>query len=266
MLRFRNRVALLDVRSDEFLNTLVQLGGYCTVGQAKSLGIANSDTRVLAHLRVFEQNGFLRKVSAYPIVYQVTKAATRLGAMDRRARRAHSYRTVLNRLLAVDFYLEALDWEAEFLLDHATKIATLTEQGCPMHVIPHRAGRPYLWEEFFLRVSNDTITIALIDDQQRSPWSQARTLVERYSPVLPFFRPHSGLQIVHGSEARQRSYERALRRLDGRLPQAGTLTLVELHQVEPSVKFFAQTDPEISHPLATVPRRERPQPVVYGQT
>ena len=67
MLRFNNRVALLDLRSDNFLNTLVQLGGYCTIGQAKRLGLANSDTRALAHLRVFEQNGFLRKVSSYPL-------------------------------------------------------------------------------------------------------------------------------------------------------------------------------------------------------
>lgn len=66
MPRFDNRVALLDLRPDNFLNTLVQLGGYCTIGQAKRLGLANSDTRALAHLRVFEQNGFLRKVSSYP--------------------------------------------------------------------------------------------------------------------------------------------------------------------------------------------------------
>src|SRR5438552_2524438 len=76
MLRFDNRVALLDLRSDNFLNTLVQLGGYCTIGQAKRLGLANSDTRAAAHLRILEQNGFLRRVSSYPIVYQTTKSTT----------------------------------------------------------------------------------------------------------------------------------------------------------------------------------------------
>src|SRR6185437_16963033 len=42
MLRFENRVGLLDLRSDKFLSTLVQIGGYCTIGQAKRLGLANS--------------------------------------------------------------------------------------------------------------------------------------------------------------------------------------------------------------------------------
>ena len=89
MLRFENRVELLDLRSDKFLTTLVQLGGYCTIAQAKRLGLANSDTRALAHLRVFEENGFVRRVFSYPVVYQTTKAATRLLGKDRRARRLH---------------------------------------------------------------------------------------------------------------------------------------------------------------------------------
>ena len=95
MLRFRCRLAL-------FLNTLVQLGGYCTVGQAKGFGIGNSDTRASAQLRTFEENGFLRRVASYPVVYQVTKSATRLSAADRRARRPHRPKTILSRLLAVD--------------------------------------------------------------------------------------------------------------------------------------------------------------------
>src|SRR5215469_9235334 len=136
MLRFRNRLALLDVPSDDFLNTLVQLGGYCTVGQAKRFGIANSDTRALAHLRRFEENGFLRKVAAYPVVYQVTKSATRLAAVDRRARRPHAPKTVLNRLLAMDFYLDARGWPAEFVFDHEMKITTFTQRGCPLKCYP----------------------------------------------------------------------------------------------------------------------------------
>jgi hypothetical protein len=152
MLRFDNRVALLDLRSDDFLNTLVQLGGYCTIGQAKRLGFANSDTRALAHLRVFEENGFLRKVSSYPVVYQTTKSATRLLGKDRRARRSHRDATVLNRLLAVDFYLDATEWKAaDFVFDHQTKIALLTKQGCPLGMIQERGGRPYLWDEFLLK-------------------------------------------------------------------------------------------------------------------
>jgi hypothetical protein len=40
--RFRERIALLEQRSSEFLTTLVGLGGYCTAGRAKQLGIAGS--------------------------------------------------------------------------------------------------------------------------------------------------------------------------------------------------------------------------------
>src|SRR5437016_9704440 len=146
MLLFRNRMALLDVRSDEFLNTLVQLGGYCTVGQAKRLGIANSDTRVLAQLRSFEHNNFLRKVSVYPVVYQVTKSATRLRAADRRARRLHRPETVLNRYLRLISISTPAAGPQSSSLTMSLKITTLTEHGCPMNVIPHRGGNPYLLE------------------------------------------------------------------------------------------------------------------------
>ena len=180
MLRFDNRVALLDLRSDNFLNTLVQLGGYCTIGQAKRLRLANSDTRALAHLRVFEQNGFLRKVSSYPVVYQTTKSATRLLGKDRRARRSHTDPTVLNRLLAVDFYLETTQC-ADFVFDHQMKIALLTQHGCPVGMIPERGGRPYLWDEYLLKIGDGTIMIAQVDDQGRGTFSQQK--IWRYASL-----------------------------------------------------------------------------------
>jgi hypothetical protein len=80
MLRFRSRLALLNARSEEFLNILVQLGGYCTLGQAKRIELADSDPRVLVRLRGLEQIGFLRKIAGYPVIFQVTKSATRLSA------------------------------------------------------------------------------------------------------------------------------------------------------------------------------------------
>jgi len=51
----------------------------------------------------------------------------------------HDYQTVLNGLLAVDFYLHATEWKvADFVFDHQTKIALLTKQGCPLGMIPER--------------------------------------------------------------------------------------------------------------------------------
>jgi hypothetical protein len=259
MLRFRNRIALLDMRSDEFLNTLVQLGGYCTVGQAKRLGIANSDTRVLAQLRVFEENRFLRKVSVYPVVYQVTKSATRLGALDRRARRPHSPKTVLNRLMAVDFYLEASDWPAKFVFEHERKIALFTDRGCPLAALPHRGGRPYLWEEFFLRVGDGTIAIALVDDQQRSPFSQSQTLIERFSPTLSFLPLHSSLVIITGTTARQKRYEQLLRHPDLTQAQTGAPIPIEPYRIEPSTRVFAHADPATIHRHEQIPTTDRPR-------
>jgi hypothetical protein len=259
MLRFRNRIALLDVRSDEFLNTLVQLGGYCAVGQAKRLGIANSDTRVLAQLRAFENSGFLRKVSGYPVVYQVTKSATRLGAVDRRARHPHCPKTVLNRLLAVDFYLEARGWPAEFVFDHEQKIALFTERGCPINAIPHRGGRPYLWEEFLLRVGDGTNAIALVDDQQRSPFSQSKMLVQRFSAAVGFLPRYSSLLIITGSTARQKRYEQVLSHPDLRRARTGAAIPIEPYRIEPLTKFFAQADPSTNHAHERISTRHSPR-------
>src|SRR3989442_12168814 len=83
---FRDRIALLDKGSQEFLTVLVALGGYCTVSQAEALKIVKS-TRARARLRTLERLGFLRGGAAYPGGYQVTKATTRLlqgGSSNRR--------------------------------------------------------------------------------------------------------------------------------------------------------------------------------------
>jgi hypothetical protein len=261
MLRFENRVALLNLRSDDFLSTLVQLGGYCTIGQAKRLGIANSDTRALAQLRIFEENGFVRRISSYPVVYQATKAATRLLGKDRRARRWHSDETVLNRLLAVDFYLDAIAWTAEFVFDHEMKIALLTKLGCPLPSLPHRGGHPYLWNEFFLKVGDGSITIAQIDEQQRGTFPQAKNLAIRFAKVTRFLPQYSNLYIVTGSEARERSYERVLRHPDMDWVQSGSAIPVTTYLMTPSAKFFAKTDPSTkgsAEPATAPTHRRRP--------
>jgi hypothetical protein len=242
MLRFDNRVELLDLRSDKFLTTLVQLGGYCTIAQAKRLGLANSDTRALAHLRVFEENGFVRRVFSYPVVYQTTKAATRLLGKDRRARRLHDDKTVLNRLLAVDFYLEDMP-NADFVFEHEMKIAVLTQQGCPIGMIPQRAGRPYLWDEFLLKVADGTITISQVDDQARNTFSQAKNLAIRFSEVTKYLPQYSSLSIVTGSEARERSYERVLKHPDMQQVHACCGIPVSISLIEASVKSLANTNP-----------------------
>jgi transposase-like protein len=125
--RFRDRVGILDERSQHFLQTVAWLGGYVTPEHAQELGIRNSVTRVHVQLKDLESWGFIKSVSAYPAIYQVTKSVTRLLGADLSARREHTLETVRTRLLTVNFYLEAIHWPVEFLLDHKQKISKLFE-------------------------------------------------------------------------------------------------------------------------------------------
>jgi hypothetical protein len=94
------------------------------------------------------------------------------------------------------------------------KIALLTQQGCPLPMIPERGVRPYLWDEFLLKVRDGTITIAQVDDQGRGTFSQANNLAISFSEVTKYLPQYSGLYIITGSEARDRSYGRVLKHPD----------------------------------------------------
>jgi hypothetical protein len=51
--RFQSRTALVDEHVEGFLKIVTELGGYCTLEQAKALELANSNTRVSAYLLRF---------------------------------------------------------------------------------------------------------------------------------------------------------------------------------------------------------------------
>ena len=208
---FCKRVAMVDQRSLEFLRTLVALGGYCTAGQAKQLSIANSGTAARARLRAWERSGFLRKVIAHPVVYRVTKSTTRLLDRDSRARRTHALATVQTRLLAVNFYLEARQWPAEFILDHQQKMATFRDAGCPSAALPERGGKPYLWEDFVLWLADGRIGVATVDQPYPSAFSQLRLFIRRFHSLLQYMQNELQLLIATGSEHRTRLYCRLLR-------------------------------------------------------
>lgn len=208
---FRTRSEGIDDKSEQFLKLLIDLGGYCTVAHAEELKLGGSGRQARGHLRRLERLRFLRRVAAYPVVYQVTKSATRHLGPDSAARRRHPLPTVQARLLAVDFYLTARKWPAEFSLDHDQKIATFIDNGCPLHILPQRGERPYLREEFLLWPPSGKIGIALIDQAHIGARSQIRGLVRRYLPVMQ----HLGagvveLLMVSGSERRHYLYRRLL--------------------------------------------------------
>jgi hypothetical protein len=239
---FADRAALLDESSREFLTRLVALGGYCTVSQAKGLNLAKS-TRVRKRLRSLERLGFLRKVAAYPVVYQVTTSTARLLGRDSGSRRRHTVATVQARLLGVDFYLEARGWPSEFILDHERKIDTFTDSGYPIHVLPHRGGKPYLREQFVLWLPDGRLCVVMLDQSQQSAFSQVKQFVRQFQPALRQPLGELELLVVTGSAQRQRLYGRLLRH--PRIRKLG------LHVFQNAIKVYLvrRPTPSVAAPL-----------------
>ena len=207
--RFSNRLASLDERAGEFLRTLAYLGGYCTVDQARKLDLANSPTRVLEGLKRLENNGFLRRVVPYPLVYQVTKSVTRMLGTDLMARRVHPVEIVRWRLLAVNFYLEARSWPAEFILDHDGRVSALQRIGCPVDALPQRKGKPYLWPAFILDLHDGRLCISVIDRADCNVFLQALGFVRRFAQCRRSVGERLSLVVAVNSEARRRLYVKA---------------------------------------------------------
>jgi hypothetical protein len=246
--QFRGQIAVLDESADEFLKTLAWLGGYCTTEQAQRLGITRSATRVLARLRRFEQGGFLRKLPAYPVVYQITKSVTRLLEMDLMARRQHPIETVRNRLLAVNFYLEALGWPAAFLLDHEEKIAAFRDYRCPLSTLPQRSGQPYLWEEFVLQLEDGRLCAAVVDRSHRKAYPQLWGFAQRFCACQERLGDGLQLLVAVGSEARYQLYCRLLAHPGLQKVAEGRFEIsVSLYQVQklvPLIRWLSSPDAE----------------------
>jgi hypothetical protein len=208
---FRNRSVSVDEISQHFLRLLVALGGYCTVPQAEQL-TGRSGTQVRARLRTLERLGFLRRITKYPVVYQVTKSSTRFQGRDSSSRRRHTLATVQGRLLGVHFYLEARKWPAEFVLYHDKKIALLTDlAGCPSSVLPQRGGRPYLREHFLFWQPDWRLGIAMIDPPQPGVLARLRLFIREFLPLLRYFRGEPDLLVVTADKSRCQLYERLLK-------------------------------------------------------
>jgi len=206
MQRFQSRTAFVDQHIESFLKIVTELGGYCTLEQAKALELANSNTRVSAYLKGLERAGFVRRVADYPVVYQITGATTRLLNRDRHARRAHDAVRILSRLLAVSFYLEARLWPADFAFDHQRKINMFFYEGCPLNALPQRGGKPYLWEELVLWHDYNRIGVAIVDDQQRSPLSQLKGFARSFSRLVACLKDRLRMLVVTGSDTRHQFY------------------------------------------------------------
>ena len=208
-IRFSERVAFVDDRTDRFLTTLARLGGYCTVEQAQGLGLAKSPSQAQAQLNGLERSGFLRRVAEYPLVCQTTKSALRLVGTDCRARRPHRIHEVRWRLAAVSFYLEAKEWPADFFLQHDNKIGALAKISCSPQLLPQRGGQPYLWEEFVLDAHDGGVSVAIVDRPHWSAFLQLLRFVTRFARCRASASERLTLIVAVGSEARRRRYESA---------------------------------------------------------
>jgi hypothetical protein len=210
-IKFSERVAFVDDRTDKFLTTLAHLGGYCTAEQAQEMGLAKSPSQAQMLLNGLERAGFLRRVVQYPVVYQVTKSVVRLVGTDTSARRRHSIETVRWRLAAVSFYIEAKKWPADFIFGHEAKIAALARIGCPRKLLPHRGGQPYLFEDFVVKPCDGGVCIAIVDRPHWSAHLQLLGLVRRFTACRTCAGEKVSLAVAVASEARRVLYEKAVK-------------------------------------------------------
>jgi hypothetical protein len=219
--RFRDRVGIPDERSRCFLKTVAWLGGYVTPEQAHELGIRNSVTRVHVQLKDLGSWGFIKRVAAYPAIYQVTKSVTRLLGADLSARRQHTLETVQTRLLTMNFYLEAIRWPVEFVFDHQKKISKLWKLGCEPALFPERGGKPYLWQDTLLERPSGELVLTMVDHLSRTSSFQLHSFLKRFAPSLG--SNELRMMVVVGSEQRERLFSRLLNhsRLQRLLEQQG---------------------------------------------
>lgn len=218
---FRDRVGVLDERSQHFLKTVAWLGGYVTPEQAQELGIRNSVTRVHVQLKDLESWGFIKPVSVYPAIYQVTKSVTRLMGADLSARREHALETIRTRLLTVNFYLEAIRWPAKFVLDHQQKISKLYEVVAEPALLPYRGSKLYLWQDLVLQRPSGEVILTTVDHFGRHSYRQLYRHLKRFAPILG--PTDLRLMIVVSSEHREQLFRRKLHhtRLQRLLEQQG---------------------------------------------
>jgi hypothetical protein len=197
---------------------------------------------------MLERLGFLRRVTKYPVVYQVTKSATRLHGPDSSTRRRHIQPIVQARLLGVHFYLEARNWPATFFFDHEEKIMTLQNAQCPLTLLPQRDGKPYLREHFVFLLPDQRLGIAMIDLLQPGMTSRLRVFLRQYLPALRHLRDELDLLIVTANKRRAFTYQRLLRtsRTIFKLGLGALITRVKPYSVKPPVP----TVDEITWPKA----------------
>ena len=241
---FRSRSLCIDDVSREVLKLIVALGGYCTAQQARFLLNVGPGLPMWARLRTLQRLGFLRRVTKYPVVYQATKATTRLLGRDSSTRRRHTLATVQARLLGVHFYLEARPWPTSFVFDHEKKIEVFEYIECPLSVLPQRDGKPYLRENFLFWLPDFRVAIAMVDQPGPGEFVRLRVFLRQFLPLLRGC-PHEmvDLFIVTPDQRRRFAYQKLLQKSRAilRLGVGPFLSRVKPFSVRPPVPTIIET-------------------------
>jgi hypothetical protein len=245
--RFKDRVRVLDERSRFLLIAVTWLGGYVTAEQARELGIRDSVPRVHVQLKDLESCGFIKRISSYPAVYQVTKSVARIMGGDFSARRQHAIQTIRTRILTVNFYLEALRWPVEFVFNHGRKLSKFGELGCESGLLPQRGGKSYLWQDFVLQRRSGGLAVTMVDHFGRSAYRQLYRFLKRFARCLGALQDKLRLLVVVGSDARLRLFTRLLNhpKLQRIVPDSpgGLASPVKLYRVRRVVPVIRLLEP-----------------------
>ena len=261
--RFQDRVRVLDDRSRHFLLNVTWLGGYVTTEQAQELGIRDSVPRVHVQLKDLESCGFIKRISSYPAVYQVTKSVARIIGADFSARRQHVIETIRTRILTVNFYLEALRWPVEFVFNHGRKLSKFGELGCESGLLPQRGGKPYLWQDFVLQRRSGGLAVAMVGHFGRSAQRQLYRFLKRLATCLGVLQDKLKLLVVVGSDIRLRQFTGLLNhpKLQKIVPDspglASTVKLYRVRRAVPAIRLLEPISRDLRELRALGPLRDR---------
>jgi hypothetical protein len=140
----------------------------------------------------------------------------------------------------------------EFVFDHQQKVTALMQLGCDSSMLPQRAGKTYLWQDFVLRGPSGDLSVAMIDHYSRNAYKQLHGFLERFAVSLACAAEDMKLLVVVPSDARHRLFSRLLRqpKIQTLLPEMlnGSQTAVKVYRVRravPVVHSFIPTNHDL---------------------
>lgn len=147
------------------------------------------------------------------------------------------------------------------MFPHEHKVAAFVEQGYPLSVLPQQSGKPYLCEDFVLKLKNGQLCVALVDQLHRSPFMQLWRLSKRFLPCLEYSHERVWLLVAVENRKRFHYYRRIIGRHTFQKLAKGRFTIpVRLYRVQRPIQGLRSLRPRGNDPLAS--GNHEPEP--YG--